>query len=94
MLIYDQCTSKEGRIRSVTGIPANRADNDLIVMARNSWVLTANSEETHWKKGQYLPFLIQWSLLKEKLQANNGNLVITIDEIYKERSSASSKGDI
>lgn len=81
---YNQSTSKEGKIRP-TGIPVNRTDNDLVMLARRSWVLTANYKESHWEKAQSFPFLIQWFTLKEKLLANGSDLVAALDEIYKER---------
>lgn len=82
--VYNQNASKEGKVRP-TGIPVNRTDNDLVMMARSSWVLTANYKESHWEKAQALPFLLQWFTLKEKLLANGGDLVAALDEIYKER---------
>lgn len=83
-ILYNQNASKAGKVRP-TGIPANRTDNDLVRMARSSWVLTANYKESHWEKAQALPFLVQWFTLKEKLLANGGDLVAALDEIYKER---------
>ncbi|WP_312560805.1 hypothetical protein [Anaerospora sp.] len=80
----DENASKEGKVRP-TGIPVNRTDNDLVMLARRSWVLTANYKESHWEKAQALPFLVQWFTLKEKLLANGGDLVAALDETYKER---------
>lgn len=82
--IYNETASKESKVRP-TGIPVNRTDNDLVMLARRSWVLTANYKESHWEKAQDLPFLLQWFTLREKLLANGRDLVAAIDEIYKER---------
>lgn len=72
-------------IRKKTKIAKNRTDIFLASYAQNSWVITDNDSESHWKKAHEnseFPYLVFWKELKPLYEKTRYNLPKSLEILY------------